>query len=108
MTDVKLSHDRRGMGELLRSEMMLRVVVRRAELIRALAEATAPVGDERDPHRGRYKASFHIRSSRRGGATRDRAEAIVSNDAPEAVFVEWGHYGREPYHTLFRAGTEAR
>jgi hypothetical protein len=52
---------------------------------------------------GRYKASFHVKSQLNGGATRDRAEAIVYNDSPEAIYVEFGHRGREPYHILASA-----
>jgi hypothetical protein len=43
-----------------------------------------------------------------GGATSDRVEAVVYNDAPEAVQVEYGHRGAEPYHTLLRAAAEMR
>jgi len=74
-----------------------------AEGIRARAIAIAPVGFSRDKHPGRYKASFHIRSHSRGGATRDRAEAIVYNDSEEALYVEYGHRGSEPYRILARA-----
>jgi hypothetical protein len=96
--------DHVGVGEMLRADFMERAMKARAELIRARAEAMAPVSQsEKDPHRGRYKASFKIRSHSRGGATKDRAEAIVYNDAPEAIFVEFGHRGREPYRTLTKA-----
>jgi len=101
MTNVEFHPDHRGVGEMLRSDFMQRVVNLRAEEIRARAFATAPV-DEHSDHPGRYKASFHIRTKRRGGATNDRAEAIVYNDAPEAGFVEFGHWGREPEHHLAR------
>jgi hypothetical protein len=93
---------------MLNSEMMLRVVTYYGEKIKDRAEVTAPVGDPRnDEHAGRYKASFHVRAHYHGGATGDRAEAIVYNDSPEAVEVEFGHRGREPYHTLLHAAHEA-
>jgi hypothetical protein len=88
--------------------MMMAVLLKHGLRIKEKAELTAPVGKERDPHSGRYKESFHIRYSKHGGATKDRAEVIVFNDAPEAQFVEWGHRGRESYHTLLRAAVESR
>ncbi len=94
--------DHRGIGEMLNAGFMEGTVLIFAHGIEAIAVATAPVG-EHDAHPGRYKASFHVKSHRYGGATNDRAEAIVYNDAPEAVFVEYGHHGREPYHTLANA-----
>lgn len=94
--------DHPGVGQMLRADFMERAMVAVAERIKAAAEVTAPVS-EHDAHPGRYKASFHVKSHARGGATHDRAEAIVSNDAPEAIFVEYGHHGREPYHTLANA-----
>jgi hypothetical protein len=81
-----------------------------AERIRERAQAQSPVGSfaDGDEHPGRYLASWHVRSSRFSGATNDRAEAEVYNDSPEAVWVEYGHHGREPYHTLLRAAVEVR
>jgi hypothetical protein len=97
-----------GMREFLNSEILMRVVDRVGEGIMVRAIAMAPVGDpSEDEHPGRYKASFRMRSHRFGGATNDRVEAIVYNDSPEAVQVEFGHRGREPYHTLLRAASEA-
>ena len=101
--------DHLGMGLLLESHMLMRVVERVAEQIKDQAIAMAPVGSPfGDEHAGRYKASFHIRTHVNGGATGDRVEAVVYNDAPEAKFVEFGHRGAEPYHTLLRAAIEAR
>jgi hypothetical protein len=75
-----------------------------AEEIKLRAEVIAPVYAGRgDKHSGRYKASFHVKSHLHGGATKDRAEAIVYNDAPEAIYVEFGHWGAEPEHILARA-----
>jgi hypothetical protein len=100
--------DHAGMAAFLQSDMLMRVVEHVADGIVAHAIATAPVGDPaEDPHAGRYKASFHVRSHRSGGATNDRVEAVVYNDSPEAVAVEFGHRGAEPYHTLLRAAIEA-
>lgn len=100
--------DHAGIAEFLRSEGMQRMVASVADRIKDRAEATAPVGEPfEDKHPGRYKASFHVRVHAHGGATGDRAEAIVYNDSPDAVWVEYGHRGREPYHTLLRAAMEA-
>lgn len=95
--------DHRGVGEMLRSDFMQKVMLLHAYQIKMRAIALAPVAKEGSPHPGRYKESFHTKVHSRGGATKDRAEAIVYNDAPEAIFVEKGHRGREPYHILTRA-----
>jgi hypothetical protein len=100
--------DHRGVGNMLQSEFMERTMVRVAEEIKGRAEAMAPVGHSPgDKHPGRYKASFHIRSHRHGGAPgrygARRAEAIVYNDAPEAVFVEYGARSKEGERVLARA-----
>lgn len=98
-----------GMIELLNSQMLLRVVERTGQQIMDRAIEMAPVGSPiDDEHAGRYKASFHMESHLLGGATHDRAEAIVYNDSPEAKYVEFGHRGAEPYHTLLRAAMELR
>lgn len=97
-----------GIAEFLQSDMMQDMVRGVGEKIMARAISMAPVGSPvDDEHPGRYAASFHMRVRARGGATLDRAEAVVYNDAPEAVWVEFGHRGREPYHTLLRAAMEA-
>jgi hypothetical protein len=93
----------------LNSQGMLNLVENVAERIMHRAMATAPIGDPIvDEHPGRYAASFHMESHRFGGATRDRAEATVTNSSPEAWYVEYGHRGKEPYHTLLRAAVEER
>jgi hypothetical protein len=98
------------MSRFLNSVGMLGVVKHYGDKIKDRAEALAPVGSpwEPDEHAGRYKASFSVEVHTLGGATHDRAEAIVSNDSPEAVYVEFGERGGEPYHTLLRAAMEAR
>jgi len=96
------------MQKMLNSDVMLVAVTHVAHAIENHARAIAPVGPPSDPHRGRYRASFAVRSHKHGGATHDRAEAIVTNFAPEALYVEFGTEGREPYHTMLRAATEIR
>lgn len=59
------------------TENALRV---KAEQAMAYAVTIAPVDT------GRYKASFHVTTGRRG----DRVYARVSNDTPYAVYLEFG------------------
>jgi hypothetical protein len=107
MTEYTPNHA--GMEEFLNSEMLLGLVERVAEVIKGRAITMSPVGTlaEGDEHPGLYISSFKIRSHRFGGIHKDRAEAVVYNDAPDALWVEYGHYGREPYHVLTRAAREA-
>jgi hypothetical protein len=87
---------------MLCSERMQAEMHRRAEKVAAAAELDAPVGSTSDPHAGRYKASFSVDSGVREGKTR-RAYGRVTNDAPEAVYVEYGNKNIDPHHTLGRA-----
>lgn len=88
----------RGIGELLRADFIVADMIARAERVKAVAEAYAPVDAESD-HPGRYKESFKVsggvRAGKRGGRTR-RAYGRVTNTAPEAFWVE---YGRGEYTT---------
>lgn len=92
MADSKISFSYSGIGQLLRSAGMVEHMVERANKIKEEAEARAPVydGPGRDPHRGRYKESFSVEATPRGGDRHDRAEAKVINDSPEAIYVEHG------------------
>jgi hypothetical protein len=104
MTYAYFKPDHIGVGRMLRAPFMQAAMVSRAEIIKARAIAIAPVSDDpNDPTRGSYKASFHIRSHSHGGATKDRAEAIVYNDDPAAIYVEFGRRHRNPHHTLANA-----
>jgi hypothetical protein len=102
MAGSKLSLSYDGIGALLRSAGMETEMIRRATRVKELAESRAPVysGTGHDPHRGRYKDSFRIDSTLRGGYRNDRAEASVINDSPEAVFVE---YGAQAHTTTVRS-----
>lgn len=92
-----------GVGQLLRSPEIQAEMLRRADLIKGVAEATSPVGIDSDPHPGEYKASWVTSSTSRGGARRDRAAAWVDNTAGHARFVEYGNEHYEGHHTLLRA-----
>lgn len=107
---------RKGIGELLRADFIVADMIARAERVKAVAEAYAPV-DAGSDHPGRYKASFSVSGGVRGasysrenalprgvagpqgprvqGRTR-RAYGRVTNSAPEAIWVE---YGRGEYTT---------
>lgn len=78
-------------------------MLRRAELIRQVAEGISPVGGVRDPHPGQYKSSWKTTSTTRGGRRRDRAVATVSNSAPYARWVEYGTERYPGQHVLLRA-----
>ncbi|MDH6224360.1 HK97 gp10 family phage protein [Streptomyces sp. MJP52] len=93
----------RGVGQLLRSEMVRAEMVRRAEVIRSTAVAISPVGGTGDPHPGRYKGSWEVTSTRRGGRRRDRAVAYVRNTAYYARWVEYGTERVPAHHVLLRA-----
>lgn len=106
--DIKF--DYAAVGELLRTPEMEAEMVRRMANVMELAISRAPVGKGNDPHRIRYKESFHLSHGLSGmpGATTlaDRAWAMVENDAPSAVWVEYGRKGDEPYHILLNALVE--
>lgn len=94
--------DYKAFGEhVLRAPWMIAEMAKRAERIKASAEAAAPV-DEKGPHPGRYKDSFKIESGIRAG-DRPRAYAEVYNDSPEAVFVEFGTKNNARHRTLGKA-----
>lgn len=97
----------RGVGQLLRSNPVRAEMLRRAELIKAAAEAIAPVGGLGDPHPGRYKGGFKTLSTSRGGLRRDRAVATVYNDTDYARFVEYGTERVQAHHVLLRAALAA-
>lgn len=107
MANARFNASYRGIGELLRSPELEAEMRSRADKIKDRAELIAPVGKPPDDkHPGRYKASFNVSTSRRGGDKQDRAEARVTNDAPEAFYVEFGSKKTPRYHTLLIA-TEA-
>jgi len=101
---ARFKASRRGIGELLRSDMIEADMVRRAKLIKAAAEAAAPVGrPPGDPHPGLYKASVVVSSQRNGGRRRDRAVATATNTAYYARWVEYGTERVPAYHVMLRA-----
>jgi len=114
MAKVTVDLDYAAIGELMRTPEMEAEMVRRGLRVLENAIATAPVAKEGDDwdgagdgHRGRYKGSFHLTHGPVGmpGATvlGDRAWCMVENDAPEALYVEYGSRGKEPWHILLGA-----
>lgn len=96
-------HDYRAFGEFLRGPEMLAMVLDRAEKAKTVAEGIAPV-DKKSPHAGRYKRSF--KATAEVGRSADgthRAIGTLSNDAPEAIFVEQGTENNAAHHTLRKA-----
>ncbi|MGW7053133.1 HK97 gp10 family phage protein [Streptomyces sp. NPDC054887] len=78
-------------------------MLHRAERIETAAQAIAPVGGPSDPHPGRYKASFVVTTTARGGHRKDRATATVTNTAYYARWVEYGTERVPAHHVLLRA-----
>lgn len=94
---ARFKMSRKGVGQLLRSPMILQEMVRRAEVMKSVGEAIAPV------ERGTYKASFFVRPVARGGRRRDRATAVVGNSSPHGAHVEYGTDKVPAHHVLLRA-----
>lgn len=92
---------RKGVGEMLRMPGMQAEMLRRAELIKSVAQATSPVYE--GPQGGHYKSSWETDSTSRGGRRRDRAVAYVRNGAYYARWVEYGTERVPAHHVLLRA-----
>lgn len=107
MSNFKL--DYAAFGEhVLRSDFMREAMEGYAEKAKAAAEADAPFdADSRDGTH--YKDSFRVESRNVGGVHKNRAEALLINDDPAAVFVEFGNgKTNAAHHTLTRALDAAR
>ena len=93
---------RKGVGQLLRSPMVLAEMLRRAEIIKGVAVGISPV-DADSPHPGHYKGSWETDSTARGGRRKDRAVAYVRNTSYYARWVEFGTERVPAHHVLLRA-----
>jgi len=100
---AKFKMSRKGVGQLLRSDMVRAEMVRRAEAIKSVAVALSPVGGAGDPHPGQYRESWTVTSRKRGGERRNRATATVRNTAYYARWVEYGTERVPAHHVLLRA-----
>jgi hypothetical protein len=87
-----------GIGQMLRSADMEKAMLQLATHVMARCEETAPV-DELGPHPGRYKAAFRVSSGVQHRRTA-RAYGRVTNDAPEARFVEYGTKNNPRHRTM--------
>lgn len=103
MATARFRMSNKGVGQLLRSPMIQAEMLRRANVIKGVAETIAPVGGPGDPHAGAYKSSFYVSSTARGGRRRDRATATVGNRAYYARWVEYGTEKVPAHHVLLRA-----
>lgn len=110
MTDAIFSTSYQGIHEMLNMPEMYKVLGDHAVKVRTRCEETAPVGlpAEPDAHAGRYKAAFETAVYPHHGARKDRPQGYVINRSPDAFWVEYGHAGREPYHTMYIALLEVR
>lgn len=108
MAEVRFRLDKKGIGQLLKSEGMKEAMVERAERIAARARQIAPVGEQaRDPHPGEYRDSIIVTSTTEGGAKKDRATATVTAGADHSRFVEYVPKADGiAYHTMLRAAVE--
>ncbi|MEV6548008.1 HK97 gp10 family phage protein [Streptomyces sp. NPDC051597] len=103
---AKFKMSKRGVSELLNSPMIEAEVLRRAEIIKSVAESISPVGGPADPHPGLYKASWYAEVRRKpvGRSRKRRPVGVVGNRAYYARWVEYGNGGRvRAHHVLLRA-----
>jgi hypothetical protein len=95
----------RGVGQLLNSPMVAGEMLRRAQVIKGVAESISPVGGPGDPHPGQYKKSWYARVERKavGRSRKKRPVGVVGNSAYYARWVEWGTDKVHAHHVLLRA-----
>lgn len=87
-----------GIGDMLKSPEMQAEMMRRAEKVKARAEATAPY-DPTSKDGTHYRDSFAVVATPR----EDRAQASVVNTDAAAFYIEWGSKTVNKYRTLGRA-----
>lgn len=106
MATARFKMSTRGVGQLLRSPMVEAEMLRRAEVIKGVAEAISPVGEAAsDPHPGLYKSSWRATVEQKavGRSRKKRPVGVVSNSAPYARWVEYGTERVHAHHVLLRA-----
>ena len=96
----------KGIGDLLTAEFMQAEMLRRAEKVKAEAQATAP---DAPPYGEGYKYEFKveggIKESKKGTK---RAVGRVTNDSEHAIWVEYGGQQTPAHRTLGRALNAAK
>src|SRR4051812_46524963 len=87
----------RGVGQLLNSPEIAAEMLRRAEVIKGVAEAISPVGGPGDPHPGQYKLSWYAKVDRKpiGRSRKKRPVGVVGN---RAYYARWVEFGTEKVH----------
>ena len=102
---ARFKMSKRGVGELLNSPMIAAELLRRAEVIKGVAEGISPVGGPGDPHAGNYKTSWYAKVERRsvGRSGTKRPVGVVGNTAYYARWVEYGSERVPAHHVLLRA-----
>ncbi|MCY0962608.1 HK97 gp10 family phage protein [Streptomyces sp. H27-H5] len=97
----------RGVGQLLNSPMIAGEMLRRAELIKGVAQAISPVGGPGDPHMGAYKTAWSAKVERKaiGRSGKKRPVGVVSNSSYYARWVEYGTEKVHAHHVLLRAAS---
>jgi len=95
----------RGVGQMLNSPMIAAEMLRRAEVIKGVAESISPVGGPGDPHPGQYKQSWYAKVERKavGRSRKKRPVGVVGNKAYYARWVEFGTEKVHAHHVLLRA-----
>ncbi|KQX27687.1 hypothetical protein ASD97_25025 [Streptomyces sp. Root63] len=96
---------KKGVGQLLNSPMVASEMLRRAEVIKGVAEAISPVGGPGDPHSGAYKESWQadVKKKAVGRSRKRRPVGVVSNPVHYARWVEYGTEKVRAHHVLLRA-----
>ena len=100
---IRYNHYYEAFGRIVLCEMMLPEVLKRAERVKARAEATAPYdakSKDGTHYRDSFKAEAFIGPTGRGGI---RAIGRVSNSDDAALFVEYGTKNNPRHRTLGNA-----
>lgn len=105
MMPAKFKMSNKGVGQLLNSPMIAAEMLRRAEVIKGVAEAISPVGGPDDPHGGAYKGNWHaeVRKKAVGRSRKKRPVGVVWNSSYYARWVEYGTEKVRAHHVLLRA-----
>ncbi|MFJ3839472.1 HK97 gp10 family phage protein [Streptomyces sp. NPDC090054] len=107
MAPARFRMSTRGVGQLLNSPMIASEMLRRAEVIKGVAESISPVGGPGDPHPGQYKGSWYAHLERKsvGRSRKKRPVGVVGNRAYYARWVEYGTEKVRAHHVLLRAAS---
>jgi len=102
---ARFKMSKRGVGKLLNSSEITGEMLRRAQVIKGVAESISPVGPVGDPHLGHYKASWYARVQRKpmGRSRKRRPVGVVGNSSYYARWVEYGTERVQAHHVLLRA-----